>query len=47
MSSSAWLMLVIAEAVIAAFTGYFFWKALKTPPKPEPDSFLDNDDIKR
>jgi hypothetical protein len=23
---------------------YFFSKVINTPPKPEPDSYLDNDD---
>lgn len=47
MSASALLMLVITEVTVASFTAYFFWKVLTVPPKAEPDSFLDNDDVER
>lgn len=47
MTPSALLMLAVAETVITAFTLYFFWKVVKTPPKPEPDSYEDNDAVKR
>jgi len=36
-------MLVTLFAV-TGITIYFFWLVLKTPPKPEPDSYLENDD---
>ena len=47
MSSSALFMLVVTETVVTAFTLYFFWKVLTTPPRAEPDSYEDNDEIKR
>ena len=47
MSTSALLMLVVTEGTVTAFTLYFFWKVLTVPPKPEPDSFADNDDVER
>lgn len=47
MSTSALLMLVVTEALVTGFTIYFFWKVLTVPPKDEPDSFLDNDDVER
>ena len=47
MSTSALLMLVVTEVTVTAFTLYFFWKVLTVPPKPEPDSFDDNDDVER
>ena len=47
MSTSALLMLVVTEVTVTAFTLYFFWKVLTVPPKPEPDSFADNDDVER
>ena len=43
MNSSALAMMLVAEGIIAFFTIYFFIKVLKTPPKPEPDSYEDND----
>ncbi|PVY43810.1 hypothetical protein C8E01_101166 [Pontibacter virosus] len=30
--------------LVTGAMGYFFYRVLNTPPKPEPDSFLDNDD---
>lgn len=47
MSKSALLMLVVTESLVTGFTIYFFWKVLTVPPKAEPDSFLDNDDVER
>jgi len=45
MSAKALLMLISAEAAITAFTVYFFWKVVTTPPKPAPDSFPDSGNI--
>lgn len=47
MSSSALAMMVITEVIITAITFYFFWKVLTIPPKKEPDSYSENDDVKR
>lgn len=44
MNNSALIMMFLAEGTIAFFTLYFFYKVLKTPPRPEPDSYEDNDD---
>jgi len=32
---------------VTAITGFFFAKVLRTPPRPESDSFKDNDDEPR
>jgi hypothetical protein len=47
MNSSALVMMFVAEGIIAAITIYFFIRVLNAPPKPEPDSYEDNDDVKR
>jgi hypothetical protein len=47
MNSSALIMMLVTEIVVTAVTIYYFIKVLKTPPKPEPDSFTDNDKEKR
>jgi hypothetical protein len=47
MSSIALFMMISTITVVTVVTGYFFWKVLKTPPRDEPDSFLDNDDEER
>jgi hypothetical protein len=45
MNNSALFLMISSEVVITAVTIYFFWKVLKTPPKSEPDSFSENDDL--
>lgn len=47
MNYSALILMLTTQITVIAVTAYFFWKVLKTPPKKEPDSFEDNDDIKR
>lgn len=47
MSTSALITMISAWTIILFFTLKFFIKVLKTPPKPEPDSYANNDDIKR
>ncbi len=47
MNTSAIILMVATQAIVTAFTVYFFWKVLKTPPKPEPDSYDENDDEQR
>jgi hypothetical protein len=47
MTTTALATMLTAWAVIAFFTIKFFIKVLRTPPKPEPDSYADNDDVKR
>jgi hypothetical protein len=43
MSTSALFTMVVTEVAITLITVYFFRKVLKTPPKPEPDSYTEND----
>lgn len=47
MSTIALTMMITTITVVATITGYFFWKVLTTPPKDEPDSYSDNDDVER
>lgn len=47
MNTSALIMMIVTEVTITAVTIYFFMKVLKTPPKPEPDSYTENDDEPR
>lgn len=47
MNTSALILMVVTQVTVTAFTVYFFWKVLKTPPRPEPDSFEENDDEPR
>lgn len=47
MSKSALAMMLFSEITVTAFTLYFFWRVLTTPPKKEPDSYADNDEEER
>lgn len=47
MSSGALVLMLLVQISVTIVTGIFFWKVLKTPPKPEPDSYDDNDNDPR
>jgi hypothetical protein len=47
MSTGALIMMVLTELIVTGMTIYFFVKVLSTPPRPEPDSYENNDDVKR
>ncbi|WP_165820525.1 hypothetical protein [Pontibacter virosus] len=44
MNTSALVVMLSTMLLVTGAMGYFFYRVLNTPPKPEPDSFLDNDD---
>ncbi|WP_242926791.1 hypothetical protein [Pontibacter vulgaris] len=44
MNTSALIIMLTTLTLVTGLTLYFFARVLKTPPKPEPDSYLDNDD---
>jgi len=45
MNSSALLLMTMVFVVVFSFTLFFFIKVLRTPDKPEPDSYTDNDPV--
>jgi hypothetical protein len=47
MSTAALITMLVVQGLVTIISGYFFWKVLKTPPRPEPDSYLENDDAPR
>jgi hypothetical protein len=47
MNSEALVLMLVTQIIVTAITAYLFWKILKTPPRKEPDSFCENDDLKR
>ena len=47
MNSLALTVLLFTMISITVVTIYFFVRVLKTPPKPEPDSYSENDDEPR
>jgi hypothetical protein len=47
MSPIALAVMLTAWVTVTAFTLYFFWKVVNTPPRAEPDSYAANDDAPR
>ncbi len=45
MNTEALLLMVATQGIVIGCTAYFFYKVLTTPPKSEPDSFSENDDV--
>lgn len=43
MNTSALILMLAAVLTVTGFTAYFFFRVLTTPPKPEPDSYSEND----
>lgn len=43
MNDSAFLMMVSTLSIISLVTGYFFYRVLTSPQRPEEDSYSDND----
>lgn len=47
MSTSALILMVVVQLSVSVVTIYFFRKVLRTPPREEPDSYIENDDMPR
>lgn len=47
MNTTALITMILAQGIVTAIAGYFFYRVLTTPPKQEPDSFSENDDDPR
>jgi heme/copper-type cytochrome/quinol oxidase subunit 2 len=47
MSSIALFMMITTVTIVTVVTALFFIKVLRTPPRPEPDSYEENDDEPR
>lgn len=43
MNTSALILMVVTQLAVTVATVYFFYRVLKTPSRPEPDSYTDND----
>jgi hypothetical protein len=44
MNTIALVLMVSTMTIVTLITAYFFVRVLRTPSRPEPDSFKDNDD---
>jgi hypothetical protein len=47
MNTSALILMIASESIITFLTAYFFYKVLTTKPRPEPDSYSENDEEER
>lgn len=47
MSTAALIFMLIVQVSVTALTIYFFYRVLKAPQRPEPDSYSENDDDPR
>lgn len=47
METTSLITMIIVQGAVTIITGFFFYKVLTSPPKPEPDSYSDNDDEAR
>ncbi|MGD1842725.1 MAG: hypothetical protein ACFB0B_17785 [Thermonemataceae bacterium] len=47
MTTEALITMLTVQVTVVCLTTYFFIRVLKTPPKPEPDSYSENDDVPR
>jgi hypothetical protein len=36
--------MIVVQVTVTVITAYFFMKVLRSPKKPEPDSYSENDD---
>jgi len=46
MNTSALIMMITVEAIATLLNAWSFYKVLTSKPKPEPDSYSENDDRK-
>lgn len=47
MNTSALILMVSTIVLVTGMLVYFIIRVLNTPPNPEPDSFLENDDMEK
>lgn len=45
MKTAALITMILTLGIVTIITLYFFYKVLTTPPKEEPDSYSENDDV--
>lgn len=45
MNTTALTTMVLAQGIVTALMCYFFYRVLTTPPRIEPDSYSDNDEV--
>lgn len=43
MNTSALTLMMLTQLSVIGITAYFFYRVFTAPPKPEPDSYSEND----
>ena len=43
MNTSALITMISTISIVTLLTCYFFYRVLKAPHRPEPDTYVDND----
>lgn len=44
MNSQALILMVTVQLSVVACVAYFYYRVLTAPKRPEPDSYVENDD---
>ncbi len=44
MNTEALITMILTQGIVLGFMLYFFFRVLTTKPRPEPDSYSENDD---
>ena len=47
MNTSALILMVSVQVTVICSAAYFYYRVLSTPDRPEPDSYVENDDDPR
>lgn len=47
MNTSALILMLFTTLGVTGMLVYFIVRVLTTPPNPEPDSYLENDDVEK
>ncbi|MBE0641084.1 MAG: hypothetical protein IH599_03560 [Bacteroidales bacterium] len=47
MNRSAAIFMIVSQVIITGMALFFFMKVLFTKPRPEPDTYTDNDEEER
>ncbi|MBK7384919.1 MAG: hypothetical protein IPP83_15050 [Flavobacteriales bacterium] len=45
MNTSALILMLSSVGIVTFATAYFFFRVVTAKPKPEPDSYTDNDPV--
>jgi hypothetical protein len=47
MNTSALILMISVQLIVTLLTVWLFYRVLVSKPRPEPDSYSENDDIER